>query len=133
MWPYLHIERRHRVHFQHNLQSALRICKATLTHARGSGAPVFSNDSIIRPKCCLLANLSARLPNEGRALSICLVLSLCPSVSPSRLVSLYHRLRLSPCFFCTMKEKTSVTVRAVCPSARSQPRVCTLFKMETAV
>lgn len=44
-------------------QTALRISKATLTHERGSGAPVFSNDSIIRPKCCLLANLSIGLPN----------------------------------------------------------------------
>lgn len=57
-------------------QTAGRTCKATLTHERGSGAPVFSNDSIIRPKCCLLANLSIRLPKQGRALSICLSLCL---------------------------------------------------------
>lgn len=46
-----------------SVQTALRICKVTLTHERGSGAPVFSNDSIIQPKCCLLANLSIGLPN----------------------------------------------------------------------
>lgn len=79
MWPYLHERLLYIVTAQSRLsaQTALRISKATLTHERGSGAPVFSNDLIIRPKCCLLANLSIRLTNQGRALSICLGLSLC--------------------------------------------------------
>lgn len=66
---------------QHNLDNLHWICKATLTHERGSGAPLCSNDSIIRPKCCLLANLYIRLPKRGQATSICLrrvFLPVCP-------------------------------------------------------
>lgn len=70
--------------------TAARICKATLTHERGSGAPVFSNDSIIRPKCCLLANLSIGLRDWGRAPSTCL-----PVVGPVCLTRLLSR---APCF-----------------------------------
>lgn len=69
--------------WRQSAQTAPRICKATLTHERGSGAPVFSNDSIIQAKCCLLANLSIGLPNQGRALSTCPGLSLPLSVSSS--------------------------------------------------